>query len=63
MVCFGMGVVMAFAVRLYLGWENRRRDQLDASRDVNEALEHQIRAMVNLMDKTDKEIHQFRYVY
>lgn len=54
---------MAFAVRLYLGWENRRRDQLDASRDVNEALEHQIRAMVNLMDKTDKEIHQFRYVY
>ncbi|KAJ3549022.1 hypothetical protein NM208_g722 [Fusarium decemcellulare] len=59
MICFGVAFVTCFCLRLYLIWENRRRDRAtsepeDDAQDVLDA---------ELLDKTDKELAQFRYVY
>lgn len=59
MVCFGVGFASCFALRLYLIWENRRRDQVGGAVES----EADTGVMLNMMDKTDKEILQFRYVY
>lgn len=49
-------------LRAYLIWENHRRDKTTSTAEVAEFNETQD-TMINLMDKTDKEIPQFRYVY
>ncbi|KND87788.1 putative transporter [Tolypocladium ophioglossoides CBS 100239] len=60
LVCFGVGFVTCITLRLNLIWENRRRDQAGGA-----ALESETDTgvMLNMMDKTDREIPQFRYVY
>ncbi|CAM1508829.1 Fc.00g025680.m01.CDS01 [Cosmosporella sp. VM-42] len=60
MICYGIGVVACFVLRIYLVWENRRRDRIGNVLDANPPDGH---LSLNLMDKTDKEIPQFRYVY
>lgn len=59
LICYGIGVLTCFALRYYLIWENKRRDS------IGEILETGVGDYVplNLLDKTDKEIPQFRYVY
>lgn len=42
--------------------ESRQSDAGDAKKNLD-ADEPQVEAVLAMMDKTDKEIHQFRYVY
>ncbi|KAL3472533.1 major facilitator superfamily domain-containing protein [Aspergillus californicus] len=59
LICFGVCLLISVALRYYLIWENRRRDRLgyvdsgDSFEDLDAAV----------LDKTDKELVQFRYVY
>ncbi|GKT50982.1 putative transporter [Colletotrichum spaethianum] len=59
LICYGVGVLICFVLRYYLIWQNKRRDS------VGDVLDTSVGGHVplNLMDKTDKEIPQFRYVY
>ncbi|KFG86528.1 hypothetical protein MANI_113625 [Metarhizium anisopliae] len=57
LICFGIGLVSCIAFRFHLMWENRRRDQ---ACDVSGRIEME---NADLMDRTDKDISQFRYVY
>ncbi|KAH9226009.1 hypothetical protein K456DRAFT_43413 [Colletotrichum gloeosporioides 23] len=59
LICYGIGVLTCFALRYYLIWENKRRDSIGEVLDVGVG-DH---VPLNLLDKTDKEIPQFRYVY
>lgn len=59
-VCFSLGIATCIALRLHLWRENRRRDRACGAAETG-GFEDGV--MVNLMDKTDKEIAQFRYVY
>lgn len=59
MICFAISFVIPLALRYYLIWENRRRDRL-APVDSGISAEDLDAAV---LDKTDKEILQFRYVY
>lgn len=60
LICMACGVVASLLFRLYLARQNRLRDQAASS---GEAEEVDGATMANLMDLTDKEIPQFRYVY
>ena len=53
-------MVLSIALRFYLIWENKRRDNKTGA--VVDLAEDQIGVM-NLADATDKEIASFRYVY
>ncbi|PFH57766.1 hypothetical protein XA68_14593 [Ophiocordyceps unilateralis] len=58
MTCFAICVMLCLALRFYLWRENRRRDKvqrLDGCEFDN--------GVLNLLDKTDKELQTFRYVY
>ncbi|CAG9948560.1 unnamed protein product [Clonostachys rosea f. rosea IK726] len=59
MVCFAIATVACLALRFYPIFENRRQDQagFDDSTLPSDALD------IKMMDKTDKEIKKFRYVY
>ncbi|KAL4865238.1 hypothetical protein BDV12DRAFT_154653 [Aspergillus spectabilis] len=59
LICFGICLAISLVLRYYLIWENRRRDRLGhvATGDSVEDLDAAI------LDKTDKELLQFRYVY
>jgi len=59
-ICFGAALVLSIALRFYLIWENKRRDNKTGA--VVDLAEDQIGVM-NLADATDKEIASFRYVY
>lgn len=63
MVCLALGFALAFVLRFYLIWENRRRDKEVDSDDAGAVPDAERDYMVNLLDKTDQEIRQFRYVY
>lgn len=59
MVCFGVGIVLCFVLRASMIIQNRKRDrsgdgtvELEVDADIGAAL-----------DRTDKQIPQFRYVY
>ena len=59
-ICFAAALVLSIILRIYLIWENRRRDKKTGV--VSDITEDQIRAS-DLTDATDKEIPHFRYVY
>ena len=59
-ICFGAALILSVVLRIYLIWENRRRDKKTGT--VVDLDEEQIRAM-NLSDATYKEMTNFRYVY
>lgn len=59
-ICFGAALVLSILLRIYLIWENRRRDCETGV--VEELTEEQIGVM-NLADDTDKHMKHFRYVY
>lgn len=51
-------------LRLYCIWENRKRDTAAAAvGDLAETGAPVPSPPLNLMDKTDRELPQFRYVY
>lgn len=56
MICFAVGVVLCIALRVSLTLENKRRDKAGEVLNVADAT-------LNLMDMTDREIPQFRYMY
>jgi hypothetical protein len=59
MICFGVGMLSCLGLRLHLILKNRRRDRAGAG-----AGEPAITAGdTAALDKTDKELLQFRYVY
>lgn len=60
MICYAVGVILCGVARFYLVWENRRRDGVYPPFHGNEEVVGDIAGM---LDKTDKEIPQFRYVY
>ncbi|KAB8200837.1 major facilitator superfamily domain-containing protein [Aspergillus parasiticus] len=59
LICFVISLVLSLALRYYLIWENHRRDHLGYvdSGDSFEDLD------ATTLDKTDKELLRFRYVY
>ena len=59
LICFVISLVLSLCLRYYLIWENNRRDRLGHmdSGDSFEPLD------ATILDKTDKELLQFRYVY
>lgn len=60
LVCYGVGIVTCLVLRFYLIWENRRRDKESSPLETNGS---PIGIMLSEMDKTDKEIPQFRYIF
>jgi hypothetical protein len=63
LVCFSVGVIAIVTMRFYLIWENKRRDRRDAEIGEVQGEYRLSDAMLNLVDKTDMELLQFRYVY
>ncbi|KAL4808288.1 major facilitator superfamily domain-containing protein [Aspergillus unguis] len=61
LICFGVSLVIALALRFYLTWENRRRDRLGHGYTDTDLPSEDLDAAV--LDKTDKELLHFRYVY
>lgn len=62
-ICFSAGAALILMMRFYLIWENRRRDRLgEAAIAQLNGIEVSETAL-NLLDKTDWELTQFRYVY
>lgn len=66
-VCLGASILIILSMRFYLMWENRRRDKKDGAALMNierdgVAISTSTMAL-NLLDMTDREIRQFRYVY
>ncbi|KAI1343868.1 major facilitator superfamily domain-containing protein [Xylariaceae sp. FL0016] len=68
-ICYSIGFVACFAIRCYLVGENKRRDLKGEVLDIgneNGILEvdgEGVDVSLNLIDKTDKEIPQFRFLY
>jgi hypothetical protein len=60
MICYSVAFSSCFALRFYLVWENKRRDRLASI--AGEGFEEE-KMVVNMADKTDKEMGKFRYVY
>ncbi|KAH7224400.1 major facilitator superfamily domain-containing protein [Fusarium redolens] len=56
MICLAVSAVLCIVLRFYLIWENKKRD------NAGEAIEGSLEGL-NLSDKTDREISQFRYIY
>ncbi|KAF2008826.1 major facilitator superfamily transporter [Aaosphaeria arxii CBS 175.79] len=57
LICFGIGIVACFILRFYLVWENKRRDGQASDGMAEEDMD------AGMLDRTDKEIKSFRYVY
>lgn len=62
-VCQTACFFLCLGMRFYLAWVNRNRDRHDEGADVADAGDAQTQVMMAMMDKTDKEIEGFRYVY
>lgn len=63
MICPSIGIVLALTFRAYLVWINRRRDRAAGGSGPVDTTDAQTGIALNLMDKTDMEMPQFRYVY
>ncbi|KAE8168423.1 major facilitator superfamily domain-containing protein [Aspergillus tamarii] len=59
LICFVISLVLSLCLRYYLIWENNRRDRLGHV-DSGDSVEN---LDATILDKTDKELSQFRYVY
>lgn len=59
MVSCGAAFVLCFVLRIYLIWENKKRD----SETGLEGLPGDEAGDLNFTDMTDKEMRSFRYVY
>lgn len=59
MVCCGAAFVLCFFLRIYLIWENKKRDRETGL----EGLSGDEAGDMNYADMTDKEMRTFRYVY
>ena len=62
LVCFAFMFVLSLALRYYLVWENRRRDRAGHVDSGGISFEGDTLDAA-VLDKTDKELLQFRYVY
>lgn len=60
LVCFAACAVVSLALRSYLIWENHRRDRLGHVDNGDFFLEG---LDATVLDKLDKELLRFRYVY
>ncbi|GKZ33984.1 hypothetical protein AbraIFM66950_004115 [Aspergillus brasiliensis] len=59
MICYAVGMILCGVARLYFVWENRRRDRVNPLALGNEEIDGGVAGM---LDKTDREIPQFREV-
>lgn len=63
-VCFACSAILSMLLRFYCIWENKKRDNIHIpSEGFEEDRGPAVLASLNLTDKTDREMHQFRYVY
>lgn len=62
-ICLAFSAALSLILRYYLIWENKRRDAAMGDSDVMSQEDAEREFMLNLADKTDKQIPQFRYVY
>lgn len=64
LVCFACSAILSTSLRSYCIWENRKRDAAaTTAREHPEDSASMPSAYLNLTDKTDRELPQFRYVY
>lgn len=63
MICPSIGIVLSLSFRAYLVWVNRCRDKAAGGSRPVDTTDLQTGVALNLMDKTDMEMPQFRYVY
>ncbi|OJJ56721.1 hypothetical protein ASPSYDRAFT_91969 [Aspergillus sydowii CBS 593.65] len=63
MICPSIGIVLALSFRVYLVWVNRCRDKAAGGSGPADTTDLPTGIALNLMDKTDMEMPQFRYVY
>ncbi|KAJ5825294.1 Major facilitator superfamily domain general substrate transporter [Penicillium riverlandense] len=63
LVCFSVSAIISLLIRFYCIWENRKRDAAAAAVNLEQDGVPVSWAAFNLTDKTDRELHQFRYVY
>ncbi|KAH8884206.1 putative MFS allantoate transporter [Thozetella sp. PMI_491] len=65
LVCFSASIVIILSLRVYLIWENKKRDALGpVTEGVDvDAAPVEVLDENNISDKTDREMPQFRYVY
>ncbi|KAH7360350.1 major facilitator superfamily domain-containing protein [Rhexocercosporidium sp. MPI-PUGE-AT-0058] len=64
LICFSAGVFFCFGLRFYLIWENKRRDARGGEPVLTvNGVEVDGTAALNLLDMTDREMLQFRYLY
>lgn len=59
-VCFSTGILLCVALRLYLMFENKRRDKAAETMELQAT---ETTGDMNFSDKTDMEMTAFRYVY
>lgn len=57
MICYAIGLVASAVLRFYLMWENARRDKSADPISADGAVE------ATSVDKTDKQLPTFRYLY
>ena len=63
-VCLASSIIIIIALRFYLIWENNKRNQQGEVPAIVEVDGVQVPiGVLNLLDKTDRELYQFRYVY
>ncbi|KAJ2978632.1 hypothetical protein NQ176_g3705 [Zarea fungicola] len=62
-VCQSACFLLCLGLRFYLSWVNRRRDRHDDNTEIADPDNIQTQALMAMLDKTDKEIEGFRYVY
>lgn len=59
MICYAVGICSCFTLRIFLIWQNKKRDRL-SDQSMGEVEGEMTTAF---MDKTDKEEKTFRYAY
>jgi hypothetical protein len=65
-ICLAASLVIIIGFRFYLVWENKKRDREQGAVDTDVVVIDGVAVplgMLNMLDKTDREIKQFRYVY
>jgi hypothetical protein len=63
LICLALAFITCWVMRFYLIWENSRRDRAVTAEEIAAFDEERHGVMVNMTDKTDREIPNFRYVY